>query len=369
MEKKKLLLVTISVGVFLVVVIGASILIFSPRNPTPVVAAAARPERPIPAGIPGTLNSSVVPEDVSNIIVTPGDAVTPEVPDRVVGPGVTGSPVPVLEGPLPEAGQDLALAQPATADPTEMVRNSGNYQGLQSPPSSSAAIQENSFYIDNESTQPVVAERRDEEGNSQVVINVPRPQTAAVPNESSSASASQRGAGRTAASSGGGSSANQTAAAKAATSSRTTNLAAKTSTPARTAAPAAKAATPVKTTTPAARTAALAKTAEPPAASRPAAVTAAPQPQTRVYDAYWVQTGSFPTRIQADKAKDILASKGLTAIIENGDVKGQTWYRVRVGPYTSQNEADYWLSLIKAINGTPYIDLASSIVWKSQARP
>lgn len=332
MEKKKLLLVTISVGVFLVIAIGASIIVFSPRNPVPAVTAAAMQDRPIPAGIPGTLAPSDAPEDPLN----PGIAGTP---------GIAGSPVPTPEGSPAGTDQSLVQVQPATADPAEMVRNSGNYQALQTPPGSSAQGQENRFYITGDNTQPAVIERQDEESSSRVVINVQRPQTAAVPNESP-APPSARKTGTTAGSSN--------------------------SKPAGTSAAQRVAVAPAKTTTPAAKTAPAAKTTTPAKAATPAAKTVAPaasQSQSRGYDAYWVQTGSFPTRNQADKAKEILASKGLTAIIENGDVKGETWYRVRIGPYTSQNEADYWLSLVKSINGTPYIDLASSIIWKSYTRP
>ena len=49
--------------------------------------------------------------------------------------------------------------------------------------------------------------------------------------------------------------------------------------------------------------------------------------------------------------KESLASKGIASVIENRVMDGTTYYRVRVGPYTSKNEADYWLSLIKSING------------------
>jgi DedD protein len=308
MEKKKLLLVTISVGVFLVIVIGASIMVFSPRNPVPAVTAAVIPERPVPPGVSGTLNPAVVP-------------------DGAVTPGIAGSPVPAPDSPAYETGQSPIQVQPATADPADMVRNSDNYQSLQVPSNSSSAIQENRFYINNDSTQPVLIERQEGGGNTRVVINVPRPQTAAVPNESPAPRSSPAPAARpeTGNRTGGNTAASGKTAAKPAAA------------PART------------TAAPSART--------------------APQQQSKVYDAYWVQTASFSTRTQADKAREILASKGLTAIIENGDVKGETWYRVRVGPYTSQNEADYWLSLIRSINGKPYIDLASSIVWKSYRRP
>ncbi|MDR0387165.1 MAG: SPOR domain-containing protein [Treponema sp.] len=309
MEKKKLLLVTISVGVFLVIVIGASIMVFSPRNPAPAVTAAAMPERPVPPGGAGIQNPAVVP-------------------NGAVPPGIAGSPVPASDGSVLETEQSPIQVQPATADPADMVRNSGDYQTLQIPPSSSSAIQENRFYINNDGTQPVVIERKEGDGNTRVVINVPRPQTVAVPNETVPVSQPS-----------------PPPAARTETGNRTGG-----NTVAANNKPVAKpAAAPVRTTTaPATRS--------------------APQ-QSKVYDAYWVQTASFSTRTQADKAREILASKGLTAIIENGDVKGETWYRVRVGPYTSQNEADYWLSLIKSINGKPYIDLASSIVWKSYRKP
>jgi DedD protein len=58
-----------------------------------------------------------------------------------------------------------------------------------------------------------------------------------------------------------------------------------------------------------------------------------------------------------------LASKGITSIVENRDVEGKIFYRVRVGPYASPHEADYWLALIKTIKG-----FENSQVWKSQAR-
>jgi DedD protein len=208
-----------------------------------------------------------------------------------------------------------------------MVRNSGVYQTLQVPPASASAVQENRFYINNDSAQPVLIERKEGDNSTRVVINVPRPSTAAVPD---AAPASRPSAPAPA-----------VRPPESGTRTGRSNAAASNG------------------KTPAKPAAAPARTAAPPA----------PRQQGKSYDAYWVQTGSFPTRAQADKAKEILDAKGLTAIIENKDIQGETWYRVRIGPYTSQNEADYWLSLIKSINGKPYIDLASSIVWKNTAKP
>jgi DedD protein len=66
---------------------------------------------------------------------------------------------------------------------------------------------------------------------------------------------------------------------------------------------------------------------------------------------YWIQTGAFSALVRAEDAKENLASKGLSSIIDNREVDGQIWYRVRIGPYTSENEANYWLPLVRAING------------------
>jgi DedD protein len=318
MEKKKLLLVTISVGIFFVIVIGASILVFSPRNPASAVTAAVIPvgAAPNPVGAPGALN--------------------PAAPN----PGIAGYPVPAVSVPdSPAAGTSQPSVQvlPSTADPSDMVRNSSDFQTLQVPPSSASAVQENRFYINNDSAQPLLIERKEGERNTRVVINVPRSTTAAVPNAPSPASPAR--------------SETKPQTGSNASSGKTTGSGANAA-PARTTA-STRTAAPARTTV---------QTAAPAARSTPQAQ------QSKSYNAYWVQTGSFPSRTQADKAKEILAAKGLTAIIENGDVKGKTWYRVRIGPYTSQNEADYWLSLIKSINGKPYIDLASSIVWKSNVR-
>jgi DedD protein len=71
----------------------------------------------------------------------------------------------------------------------------------------------------------------------------------------------------------------------------------------------------------------------------------------KTYESYWVQAGAFSTQIRAEDVKETLKTKGLAAVIETHDAQGKNFYRVRVGPYTSQNEADYWLALIKGIKG------------------
>jgi DedD protein len=93
---------------------------------------------------------------------------------------------------------------------------------------------------------------------------------------------------------------------------------------------------------------------EKPAAPKPAAKPAASPsatPKAKTTKDYWVQTGAFSAKIRAEDSRELLASKGITSIIENSEVNGKTWYRVRVGPYTSENEANYWLALVKTIDG------------------
>ncbi len=55
---------------------------------------------------------------------------------------------------------------------------------------------------------------------------------------------------------------------------------------------------------------------------------------------HYLQTGSFQTFNDAERMKAQLALIGLSAKIQSAQVNGATWYRVRVGPYDSQREAD-----------------------------
>jgi DedD protein len=66
---------------------------------------------------------------------------------------------------------------------------------------------------------------------------------------------------------------------------------------------------------------------------------------------------------RAEAVKDTLSAKGITSLVENREMEGKTYFRVRVGPYTSKNEADYWLALIKSIHG-----FEESLVFKTPVR-
>jgi DedD protein len=255
MEKKKLLLVSISVGVFLVIVIGASILVFPPRNPSPAAVMNTVPAvKPIPAGDPAGSVSAV--ELVKNSLTPEGGPL-----DNIV----------YIYGENPDGA--------VTVDPSG--------------------------------------------GNNRLVVDVRRPAAAAVPEAPPP----------------------KPAAAPVRQSP----------------APAPQAAAP-KTDAPkvAAPQAAAPKTAAPKASApkTPSASAAGSPP-----DNFWVQTGSFSTVARAEAAKDTLASRGIISLIENRNIEGKDFFRVRVGPYTSQKEADYWQKLIKEFKG-----FEGSMVLRSPAK-
>jgi DedD protein len=266
MEKKKLLLVAVSAGIFLVIVISAAILIFTPKATG--AGTTISTARPIPAGVPGALSS---------------------LDQRAVQPQAQISQL------------DSERFQPATVDAADMVRSADEIHGIQPPPQATA-IQENHFYINGENpNDEFVVEKNEGAAAARVVINVPKPSTAAVPDTPVE-------------------SAGRSAPRQTVPSVR----------------PAANAGAPAKTNAPAK-----------PAAPKPAAKSAAPS----TYNNYWVQTGAFTAKVRAEGVKETLSSKGISSIIENREVDGKTWYRVRVGPYTSENEASYWLALVKSIDG------------------
>ena len=232
-EQKKLVLVAVSVGVFLLVTITAAIIIITPK--APAEGAAFSSSRPYTTGR--------TQPAVENVNILPPPAVNTEAPVNA----------------------------------------------------------------EVEKTQTAAADKAD---GDNLTISIPRPTTAAVPdNPDTPASAAPRPV--------------------------------VTAAPAKPAAPAAP--------RPAAATATAARPAST-AAPRPAS-TAAARPAPKTTNDYWVQTGAFTARIRAEDAKELLASKGITSIIENRQLNGQTWYRVRLGPYTSENEANYWLTLVKTIDG------------------
>ena len=87
-----------------------------------------------------------------------------------------------------------------------------------------------------------------------------------------------------------------------------------------------------------------------PAPVKPAPVKPAPVKKVNVTE-YWIQTGSFTSVASAEKAKQTLVSKGFTPTIQTKDVSGTNYFRVRLGPYPSKDEAKKFLHWVKGIDG------------------
>ncbi len=91
----------------------------------------------------------------------------------------------------------------------------------------------------------------------------------------------------------------------------------------------------------------------PAAAPRTAAPTRqAPRPATAAPGrVYWIQTASFRSRTGAEVMAESLGDKGIPGRLQVSDVDGRPYYRVRVGPYTSRQEAEKFLAWIKGVKG------------------
>jgi DedD protein len=242
-EQKKLLLVAVSVGVFLLVTVTAGIILLTPKIQTQ-----------------GTSFYSSAP-----------------------------APVPFQPGRI----QDVEVT---ANEPLQPIYNNSN---------------ETSIVINGVSETPIV-NKNDED---KLTIQIPKPTTAAVP-DAPEIPASK-------------------VVSPAAVKPQTTAVASK---------PAAQTAvSPSPSPRPTAST-------RPAVSTRPAAAsTRAPAPARTIND-YWIQTGAYSSMVRAEDVKELLSSNGLTSIIENRIIDGKTLYRVRLGPYTSEKEANYWLSLVKSIN-------------------
>ena len=84
----------------------------------------------------------------------------------------------------------------------------------------------------------------------------------------------------------------------------------------------------------------------------PAKKTASKPAETKasVPDTYWIQVGSYEVKKLADDARKILENNKIPNEVFTHKEKGKLFYRVRVGPYTTKQEAQYWQKCIRAIN-------------------
>jgi len=79
-------------------------------------------------------------------------------------------------------------------------------------------------------------------------------------------------------------------------------------------------------------------------AAAPAVRTPAPSARTTEY---WIQLIASPSRDRVEQARDSLAELNLGGRITTRDVEGTTYFRLRVGPYESKDEANKFLEWIR----------------------
>jgi DedD protein len=304
MEKKKLLLVVVSVGVFLIIVVGASLVVFTAKKPSPLVLDA---------------KSSVIAPG------TPGSSQTVAPPSPGTAGGTSGVNGGNTEGPAtaPLAGPNGGDRAPASVDASEWVRNPKSVPGLQAPAPGSSSTRGDVIIIYGDKgaqVAPTFGAGSTGSPETGTVIEVPKPATPTVPEPVSPAATTNGSPSSTnsAPNTGTNGVVTQTTKRTLTMESTTTTVKGSSSTTAKK--PATKA-EPVKTTGQA------------------------------VYEDYWIQTGAFSTKNLAESAKEALSRKGIPSFVEIKTINDKTYYRVRVGPYTSKKEADYWLSLVKGLDG------------------
>ncbi len=79
--------------------------------------------------------------------------------------------------------------------------------------------------------------------------------------------------------------------------------------------------------------------------------TAAKPAQTVLPDQFWVQVASFTSKKNAEDARAALAQEQISGeVFTWTHSDGTIYYRLRVGPYTTENEAEYWHARIKLID-------------------
>lgn len=72
---------------------------------------------------------------------------------------------------------------------------------------------------------------------------------------------------------------------------------------------------------------------------------------TPVTHKFWIQAGSYSSKKNAEEARAALSAEKIASeIFTYTDSNGTLFYRVRVGPYTTKSEAEYWQSRIALID-------------------
>jgi cell division protein FtsN len=86
-------------------------------------------------------------------------------------------------------------------------------------------------------------------------------------------------------------------------------------------------------------------------ASRPAPKKPARALPAKKVTEYWIQTGAYKSQTKAEELAAQLGGKGLNGRVFSFAAKTDTYYRVRVGPYTNKAEAEKFLAEVRKLQG------------------
>jgi DedD protein len=83
---------------------------------------------------------------------------------------------------------------------------------------------------------------------------------------------------------------------------------------------------------------------------------------------YWIQVASFKSRGKADDLRDNLKKQGIQALITTKEIDGTSYYRVRVGSFSSDAEAQSWVAKIRKQEGCAQAYVSKTIALKAVAK-
>lgn len=86
-------------------------------------------------------------------------------------------------------------------------------------------------------------------------------------------------------------------------------------------------------------------------AAKAAPVKSSTATKTAAVTRFWVQVAAYSNKKTAENARSVLSDKKINSdIYTYEDAKSKLFYRVRVGPFTTKSEAEYWQSKIVEIS-------------------
>lgn len=76
---------------------------------------------------------------------------------------------------------------------------------------------------------------------------------------------------------------------------------------------------------------------------------AEPKPQVTTQGKIMYQLGAYKSEAQANQIQRLASQKGLNTRIESTEIKGERWYRVRLGPTNDANTANRWKQMLSGM--------------------